>query len=735
MLCHDCQCLVQEADRAFHGDPAPTSPREVCTQAFQKSVYEKCYLCTRLLSQLGDEKWQRILQELPKTNVVVFDKTFIFERDVYLLIRLGCKLTPILDPSHNDSKPALLGKSYSYGYLQAALLPQDAQSPSSCYPSVVQYAKSATTTSDLEVLDLAGHWLEICTSNHSRCRELTSQSSTYPSRLIDVSPSTEAGDVWKLVDVDTEAVTGPYITLSHRWGSGTVKLQRDTHKQMLRGMPVSTLPRTYQEAITVTRHLEVRYLWVDSICIFQDERLDIQKEAVRMAEVSNALCNISALSGRDDGLFCHRDPETISSSSVFLHHNDYHLSHSYLINDLDLWRGELVHMPLTTRGWVLQEEVLANRTLYFGARQVLWACRTSRACETYPSIGSDTRRSMEHQGSAMSSALDEKRQILRDSELESITSLVSFVKGRTDTFAPPPPIQNEFLTVWARFVSHYSTRALTFPTDKLLAIAGVARVLSRAICDRFVAGLWESHLMEGLLWYIRTSTITERPTKYRAPTWSWASCQGYVIHAEPFQDSRTVARALNVVCETASGDECGVVDFALLTLQACCLCLRLDEHGIWTAFYGRHKVPRLLVRLDTSEDITKLGRVRGAVIRTTAYRLTRSDVQPEEKGKILLAAQGIILAATSTKSPLQPLHAAPLDKSNTPTIRGDVQYRRIGYFALEDRKGGTLTPKWLAPGCRIFRAPSQLASDQSSGQMKNFDFLGQQELMSTFDIV
>ncbi|OCT52293.1 hypothetical protein CLCR_08464 [Cladophialophora carrionii] len=458
-----------------------------------------------------------------------------------------------------------------------------------------------------------------------------------------------------------------------------------------------------------------------------------------MAEVfGNALYNISALSGRDDGLFCHRDPETISSSSVFLHGDDYHLSHSYLINDLDLWRGELVHMPLTTRGWVLQEEVLANRTLYFGARQVLWDCRSSRACETYPLIACDERQSMQQKKVSLEtrSAFEEKRQILRDTELESITSIVSFAKGGTGTtLAPLPTVQTDFPAVWARFISHYSTRALTFPTDKLLAIAGVARVLSRAVCDRFVAGLWESHLVKGLLWYIRASTVTERPAEYRAPSWSWASCQGYVIHAEPFQHSWTVAQALNVVCETASGDECGVVNSARMTLQAYCLCLQLDEHGDWTAFYGRHKVPRLLVHLDTSEDITKLGRIFGAVIRTTAYRLTKSDVQPEEKGKILLAAQGIILATTSTKLPSPPLHVIPADNSQAPTMGGDSQYRRVGYFALEDRKGGTLTPKWVVPGGRIFHAPSQLASDQSPGQPTNFDSTGQQEFMSTLDIV
>ena len=101
----------------------------------------------------------------------------------------------------------------------------------------------------------------------------------YPTRLIDVSPDLDSGDYWRLVEV-TNSILGHYITLSHRWGTGTVKLNRYTAANMMKGVPVADLPHTYQDAIKVTRHLKVKYLWIDSICIFQDERLDIPREAV-----------------------------------------------------------------------------------------------------------------------------------------------------------------------------------------------------------------------------------------------------------------------------------------------------------------------------------------------------------------------------------------------------------------------------------------------------------------------
>ena len=156
----------------------------------------------------------------------------------------------------------------------------DCQSPS--FSEAATAAKHTTSTSDNRVLNLALDWLEECRSHpkHSYCREALGRAGAFPTRLIDVCPDGTADDYWRLVE-DTGTLSGHYLTLSHRWGTGTIKLSRSTHGDMLSGMSVSVLSATYQDAIRVTRHLKVRYLWIDSICIFQDETLDIQKEAVR----------------------------------------------------------------------------------------------------------------------------------------------------------------------------------------------------------------------------------------------------------------------------------------------------------------------------------------------------------------------------------------------------------------------------------------------------------------------
>ena len=464
----------------------------------------------------------------------------------------------------------------------------------------------------------------------------------------------------------------------------------------------------------------------------------------------NSFCNISALTGTDNGFFCSRSAVTINSDAPLLRKEEYGFEQSYVINDLQMWCGELSHMPLTTRGWVLQEEVLAPRTLYFGARQVLWDCLADRACETYPSMGDHGRLVQP------APDFEVNETFLHDDELGPLTRVVREMKAaqraRADdseenlTYQGAPVTarrQQALFKVWDRFVVHYSLRHLTFPSDKLLAISGITQLFCTRMQSRFVAGLFEVHLMKGLLWYIRTNTITDRPS-YRAPSWSWASCEGYVIHASPFRHSSwTVARALNLQYEDPAVIGFDVGKPTPMTLQAYCLDMRVGANGVWTASRGIHRVPHLIVRLDTNEDISRLSNIQGAVIRTTSYRLIDNVDDPEEceiatasitatkgKGKILLAAQGIILtpALAVVSGP------SPPDKAvgQTSTLRESTHYRRIGYFTLEDRKSGKVTPKWVPPECTIFPLPS---SYWETRDVEEFPFDAQQGFLRTLEIV
>jgi hypothetical protein len=91
---------------------------------------------------------------------------------------------------------------------------------------------------------------------------------------------------------------------------------------------------------------------------------------------------------------------------------------------------------------------------------------------------------------------------------------------------------------WLSLVQDYSRRKLTVSTDKLSALAGLARVIADRTRDRYYAGLWATHFYEDLFWrvYVQEETFDDgvplkgkvtgeasRPAEYRAPSWSWAS--------------------------------------------------------------------------------------------------------------------------------------------------------------------------------------------------------------------
>ncbi len=129
MFCDDCQRLVQGADHVIpHRLFGPTVEgpiivrQEVLTQDFQDSLRRKCYFCTRLRVELGDDKWHRILHELPKTCQVVFEKSAKWDQyGTSMLVRLGCELTPLVN-TDGKGEAVVFGKAGSFGYLQLSLL-------------------------------------------------------------------------------------------------------------------------------------------------------------------------------------------------------------------------------------------------------------------------------------------------------------------------------------------------------------------------------------------------------------------------------------------------------------------------------------------------------------------------------------------------------------------------------------------------------------------------------------
>jgi len=283
------------------------------------------------------------------------------------------------------------------------------------------------------------------------------------------------------------------------------------------------LTPNFRDAVAVCRHLDLRYLWIDSLCIIQDSAEDWLHESSRMHSVySNSALNICATAEGSNGLFTQRDYCHWSTGPLPVHWEG--LCEGVYFGMLEnTWQHELHWSPLNRRAWVLQERLLSQRNLHFGRRQLFWECQQHTACELTPKgfVGIvcppyyyQKRLSLEH------GALLRKYEDL-----------------------PPDRLLDSF-AIWRTIVSTYSNCGLTFKTDKLVAISALARHCQTQLGleGEYLAGLWSKYLGNQLLWETHPYLHGKRQKTYRAPTWSWASMDDTVFDAcdIQFSDERDI---------------------------------------------------------------------------------------------------------------------------------------------------------------------------------------------------
>ncbi|KAK3392488.1 putative heterokaryon incompatibility protein [Sordaria brevicollis] len=354
-------------------------------------------------------------------------------------------------------------------------------------------------------------WMENCRS-HTLCKAAQNPNSQviWPARLIAVGITGET-HVRICETKEPGFVEEPYLTLSHCWGTKGVptRLLTENYATFLNGFQLSQLPKTFRDAIEITRRMNFRFIWIDSLCIIQNSPGDEDwvQESAKMHQVyRNSALNLAAGASSDSsgGLFYRRYPLSLAPFSIPFGNN------RFLMDD---YKSEHTNMPrdgliLYTRGWVFQEQLLPRRTLIFGRKELHWECTTCEANETFPV---SVERS------------DRDRTIFRpDWEI--------LVEGKL--------VDSERKRAWDRMVMTYFTRSLTKPSDRLVAISGLAQQLGSIWSGMtYHAGLWSYRLVQSLLWH-PLGPCTERITEI-APSWSWASLNQKSESAELWADSTT----------------------------------------------------------------------------------------------------------------------------------------------------------------------------------------------------
>jgi hypothetical protein len=359
---------------------------------------------------------------------------------------------------------------------------------------------------------IVNEWIRECHSNHKLCLDTALEWTQLPSRLLDVHP--RLGPSVVLVECENlENPRGRYATLSHCWGtSEIIKTTRDSLRQRKLSIGWEELPRTFQDAITLVRALGLQYIWIDSICIVQDDQLDWKRESTRMASVySNSYLNIAATSASNGhgGCFTQRSLRHISrniDTRSFLvnksgnYHPDVfvrpsfdpiHYRYSaYTTNELNPLDAHTT--PLLSRAWIFQERNLAPRTVHFHPSEMIMECKSDFFCEC-----------------------------------TGLNKVVA--RSGRDPLDLTTLGNDKVLDQWQEVVEHFSSLRLTYESDRLPALLGVATVYQNRLKCNYLAGIWEVDLARGLLWDIKRYQTMRHQKCTRAlhqaapPTWSWAS--------------------------------------------------------------------------------------------------------------------------------------------------------------------------------------------------------------------
>jgi hypothetical protein len=235
-------------------------------------------------------------------------------------------------------------------------------------------------------------WLSERMSKHSECSSDNHPLSRLPSRIIDVGSENEEPHLHI-----SQGECAPYVTLSHCWGGvPTLTTTTNTLEDRKQKIALSTFPKTYRDAITITRGLAIKYLWIDSLCIVQDGKNDWEKESLRMAQVySNAEMLIAASDAANSSEGClhpREPPWRIHYSHSDSERIDKNPEKILLVYPCPSFLCAILTARLNTRAWCPQEVALSRRTLHCTNSRLYWQCDKTihSECELDPEKNSST---------------------------------------------------------------------------------------------------------------------------------------------------------------------------------------------------------------------------------------------------------------------------------------------------------------------------------------------------------
>ncbi|KAF2011499.1 HET-domain-containing protein [Aaosphaeria arxii CBS 175.79] len=387
--------------------------------------------------------------------------------------------------------------------------------------------------------------LDTCVRDHPSCQPRDGL--RLPTRILDLGR--DSSHIFLVESAGIEVFR--YTCLSYRWGpvEKSLRTLSTNYKKHKAGILIDSLCPMFQDVVNVIRQLQVRYLWIDALCIIQDSSEDWVRESAKMSDVyANAFLTIAASaytgdinrglmqvetehygwllpSRADEVVICRReiDHTLFTTQGVRFPQEDAQLMYD---------------LPLLGRGWVYQERALSPRYVHFG-QEIVWECNSCTECECSWSCDYEKRWKLANRSS--------------------------------------PESSNSMVDEWHRRVSAYTGLQLTFPGDIFPAIGGMARDFQRSFdgLGNFQAGMWENTILYNLAWLGRYRSPRKRVPHWRAPTWSWAALEGPVEFWLDESD-RPLCEVIAVDCKPSGEDPFGALEEASITLEGFLVSVKIE---------------------------------------------------------------------------------------------------------------------------------------------------------------
>ena len=371
-------------------------------------------------------------------------------------------------------------------------------------------------------LDWVKEWMRICKSDHAGACEkgdIDSGPKTSKVRFVDVVQRCVA------TIEQVRLSEHEYMALSYVWGGPQkVALVRSNQAQLAEAgsLAAGSLPQTIEDSMLLAKSLGFRHLWIDALCIVQDDNGDKMVQIGQMSRIYgfSSLTVIAATAKNANGGLPGLRPGTRSLEQqeivIYPKLTDHDAGKSPaplslmttlypLFNQNEHY---LEHTPWNDRGWRMQERVMSRRVLVFMPDQVHWICRESTFCEeSY--FENDAIRFNRFHAAAMEPTLSRSFRNFFEADDEEL----------------------RFWTTFNNLVASYTRRNFTYPGDVFDGFLCILEGLSTLAKSEFSWGLPRSHFEQGMLWTsfngstrrTETSTLpmTSLQVRISFPSWSW----------------------------------------------------------------------------------------------------------------------------------------------------------------------------------------------------------------------